>query len=51
MPKSPQEMKAAMIAGLAEKTRKSLPQGLELLRAGKLSKPKEFMTLLKSKHG
>jgi hypothetical protein len=51
MPKSPEEMKAAMIAGLSEKTGKSLDEWLRILKASKLSKHKEFMTLLKSKHG
>ena len=44
-------MKASMIAGLPEKTGKSLPQWLELLRASGLSKHKEIVTLLKTQHG
>jgi predicted transport protein len=51
MAKSPQEMKAAMIAGLRDKTGKSLEQWLAILRASKLSKHKEFVTLLKQDHG
>ena len=51
MAKSPEEMKAAMIAGLAAKTGKSLEEWLAIVRASKLSKHKEFMTLLKEKHG
>ena len=51
MPKSPEEMKAAMIAGLPEKTGKSLDEWLKILRESKLSKHKEFVTLLKSEHG
>src|SRR5436190_3405458 len=51
MPKSPEEMKAAMIAGLPEKTGKSLEEWLKILKASKLSKHKEFVTLLKTKHG
>jgi hypothetical protein len=51
MAKSPQEMKAAMIAGLREKTGKSLEEWLKILRSSKLSRHKEFMTLLKSEHG
>ena len=51
MPKSPEEMKAAMIAGLPEKTGKSLDEWLRILRASKLSKHKEMMTLLKGEHG
>ncbi|HET6326460.1 MAG TPA: DUF5655 domain-containing protein [Planctomycetaceae bacterium] len=49
--KSPEEMKAAMIAGMPEKTGKSLEQWLVIVRASKLTKHKEFMTLLKEKHG
>ncbi len=49
--KSPQELKAAMIAGLPEKTGKSLAEWLVLLRARKLSKHKEMVNLLKTKHG
>src|ERR1700687_4338302 len=51
MAKSPEEMKAAMIAGLREKTGKSLEEWLKILRASKRSKHKEFMTLLKEEHG
>jgi hypothetical protein len=51
MAKSPEEMKAAMIAGLAEKTGKSLDEWLGVLRASKLTKHKECVTLLKTKHG
>ncbi len=50
MAKSPEEMKAAMIAGLPEKTGKSLEEWLKILRASKLSKHKEFMQLLKGEH-
>jgi hypothetical protein len=51
MGKSPQEMKAAMIAGLPDKTGKSLAEWLAILRASKLSKHKELVTLLKTRHG
>jgi hypothetical protein len=51
MAKSPEEMKAAMIAGLREKTGKSLDDWLRILRSSKLAKHKEFMTLLKTEHG
>lgn len=51
MAKSPAEMKAAMIAGLQEKTGKSLEAWLKILKSSKLFKHKEFMTLLKSEHG
>jgi hypothetical protein len=51
MAKSPEQMKAAMIAGLREKTGKSLEEWLAILRSSKLSKHKEFMGLLKNEHG
>jgi hypothetical protein len=51
MAKSPAEMKAAMIAGLQEKTGKPLEAWLKILKASKLSRHKEFVTLLKSDHG
>src|SRR5580658_10170160 len=51
MAKSLEEMKASMIAGMAEKTGKSLEEWLVIVRASKFSKHKEFMTLLKEKHG
>src|SRR5689334_13518152 len=51
MAKSPAEMKAAMIAGLQEKTGKSLEAWLKILKSSKLSKHKEFVTLFKSEHG
>jgi Domain of unknown function (DUF5655)/Domain of unknown function (DUF4287) len=50
MAKSPMEMKAAMIAGLPEKTGKSLEQWLKIIRSKKLTKHKEIVTLLKSEH-
>ena len=51
MAKSPQELKAAMIAGLPEKTGKTLTEWMVLLSASKLSKHKEMVNLLKTKHG
>jgi hypothetical protein len=51
MAKSPEEMKAAMIAGLREKTGKSLEEWLKILRSRKLTRHKEFMEVLKSEHG
>jgi predicted transport protein len=52
MPKSPQEMKAAMIAGLAEKTGKPPDEWLRLLvQTSKLSKHKDIVGLLKTEHG
>ena len=43
--------KAAMIAGLKDKTGKSLEDWLVILRGSGLAKHKEFMTLLKGEHG
>ena len=40
-----------MIAGLKEKTGKSLDEWLPILRSSGLAKHKEFVTLLKTKHG
>jgi len=40
-----------MIAGLPEKTGKSLDEWLHILGSSKLSKHNEFVTLLKSEHG
>lgn len=51
MAKSPQDAKASMIAGLREKTGKSLEDWLVILRGSGLAKHKEFMTLLKGEHG
>jgi Domain of unknown function (DUF5655)/Domain of unknown function (DUF4287) len=51
MAKSPEEMKASMIAGLREKTGKALEEWLSILRASGLAKHKEFMGLLKNEHG
>src|SRR6516164_2929793 len=51
MAKSPQEIKAAMIAGLREKTGKSLEDWLRILRATDLTKHKEIISLLKTRHG
>jgi hypothetical protein len=51
MAKSPEEIRAGMIATLPEKTGKSLEEWLAVLRASKLSKHKEFMGLLKNEHG
>ena len=51
MAKSPAEMKAAMIAGLKEKTGKSLDEWLHVLRSSGLAKHKELVTVLKLQHG
>lgn len=51
MAKSPEEMKAAMIAALKEKTGKALDEWLPILRASGLTKHKELVNLLKAQHG
>jgi hypothetical protein len=51
MAKSPEEMKAAMIAGLKDKTGKTLDDWLAILRGSKLGRHKEFVDLLKNEHG
>ncbi|MDH3476428.1 MAG: DUF4287 domain-containing protein [Rhodospirillales bacterium] len=51
MAKNPEEMAAAMIANLKEKTGKTLPQWLKIVNAAKLEKHGEIVKLLKSKHG
>jgi len=51
MAKSPEEMKAAMIAGLRDKTGKSLDEWLQILRSRNLAKHKEFMNVLKTEYG
>jgi hypothetical protein len=50
MAKSPEEVKAGMIAGLRDKTGKTLEEWLKILRASKLSRHKEFMALLKGEY-
>ena len=50
MAKSPEEMKASMIAGLREKTGKSLDEWLVIVRASKRTRHKEIMELLKGQH-
>lgn len=51
MAKSPEEMKAAMIAGLKDKTGKSLAEWLRILKARGLAKHKEMVGFLKTDHG
>ena len=51
MAKSPEEMKASMIANLREKTGKHLVEWLLILRASRLTKHKEIVMLLKTEHG
>ncbi len=51
MAKSPAEMKAAMIAGLKDKTGKPLEAWIGLLKSAGLTKHKDMVTLLKTAHG
>jgi Domain of unknown function (DUF5655)/Domain of unknown function (DUF4287) len=51
MPKSPEEMAAAMIRNLKEKTGKSLPQWVKIAKSSKLTKHGQLTTFLKSDHG
>jgi hypothetical protein len=51
MAKSPEEMRKAMLESLKEKTGKSLPDWLKLIRAGKFAKHGEIMKFLKGEHG
>lgn len=51
MAKSPAQAKATMIAGLTETTGRPLDDWLRILKASKLTKHKELVTLLKGEHG
>ncbi len=51
MAKSPEEMAAAMLANLAEKTGKSIDQWLQITRASGLEKHGQIVKLLKADHG
>ncbi len=51
MPKSPDEMAAAMIANMKEKTGKTLPQWVKIAKAAKLEKHGQILKLLKTDHG
>jgi len=51
MPKSPEEMAAAMIANLPEKTGKSLPEWLKITQAKSFEKHGQIMKFLKGEHG
>ena len=51
MAKSPEEMRASMIANLKETTGKAIDEWLKITRASKLAKHGEIVKLLKSKHG
>jgi predicted transport protein len=51
MAKSPEEMAAAMVANMQEKTGKTLPQWVKIAKAAKLSKHGEIVKHLKAEHG
>ena len=51
MPKNPEEMGAAMIANMKEKTGKALPQWIKIAKAAKLDKHGQIVKHLKTEHG
>ncbi len=51
MPSSPEEMAAAMIANMKEKTGKTLEEWMKIAAASGLSKHREILNHLKSEHG
>ena len=51
MAKTPEEMAAAMVANLKEKTGKTLPQWLKVAKASKAAKHGELVKHLKGDHG
>ncbi|MGI9519956.1 MAG: DUF4287 domain-containing protein [Pirellulaceae bacterium] len=51
MAKSPEEMAAAMKANIKEKTGKTLPQWLKIIKPQKLEKHGQIVKFLKSEHG
>lgn len=51
MAKSPEEMAAAMVANMKEKTGKTLPQWVKIAKASKLAKHGEIVKFLKGEHG
>ena len=51
MPKSPEEMAAAMLANLPEKTGRELPEWLGILSQSGLEKHGQMVQFLKSEHG
>ena len=50
MAKSPEEMAAAMIANLKDKTGKTLPQWLKIVKKARLEKHGQIVKLLKADH-
>ena len=51
MPKSPEEMEAAMVANMKAKTGKAMPQWLKIAKSSKLAKHGEIVKFLKGEHG
>ncbi|MDJ0838327.1 MAG: DUF4287 domain-containing protein [Acidobacteriota bacterium] len=51
MPKSPEEMAAAMIANMKEKTGKTLDEWLAITKAAGLAKHGQIVKMLKTEHG
>ena len=51
MAKSPEEMAAAMVANLREKTGKTMEQWLKITKAAKLEKHGQIVKMLKTDHG
>ena len=51
MPKTPEEMEAAMVANMKEKTGKTLPQWLKIAKAAGRTKHGEIVKHLKGEHG
>ena len=51
MPKSPEEMAAAMVANMKEKTGKTLAQWVKIGKAAKLEKHGQIVKFLKGDHG
>jgi hypothetical protein len=51
MPQDPDEMAAAMIANLKDKTGKTLPQWVKIAKAAKLEKHGQIVKFLKTDHG
>ena len=50
MPKTPEEMEAAMVANMKAKTGKTMPQWLKITKATKLAKHGEIVKFLKAEH-
>ncbi len=51
MAKSPEEMAAAMMANLKEKTGKTMPQWMKIVKSSKLAKHGEIVKMIKTEYG